>query len=247
MQKQELKNTFIDTLERERTIRGWTQWEMAEKLEMSVPGYRKMVSGMTDSIALYTAYRASVVLNIPIPILYGSTDHKDQLLNKIYNAPASTCQRIEYYLDYDAKYRHARTKNTGSTIWIDVFTLTGYMEDAMHFDSTNVERVEIPDRYEGRVSKGLMVTENSLLPVYGKGDIILLEERMPRIGDITVSIHMKTSILYIRKVFQTEDRYELHPVNGRGKIVYIEKKDRSDWHEMGRVIASIRTDEYKSE
>ena len=64
----------------------------------------------------------------------------------------------------------------------------------MHFDSTNVERVEIPDRYEGRVSKGLMVTENSLLPVYGKGDIILLEERMPRIGDITVSIHMKTSI-----------------------------------------------------
>lgn len=63
MQKQELKNTFIDTLERERTIRGWTQWEMAEKLEMSVPGYRKMVSGMTDSIALYTAYRASVVLN----------------------------------------------------------------------------------------------------------------------------------------------------------------------------------------
>ena len=38
MQKQELKNTFIDTLERERTIRGWTQWEMAEKLEMSVPG-----------------------------------------------------------------------------------------------------------------------------------------------------------------------------------------------------------------
>ena len=172
---------------------------MAEKLEMSVPGYRKMVSGMTDSIALYTAYRASVVLNIPIPILYGSTDHKDQLLNKIYNAPASTCQRIEYYLDYDAKYRHARTKNTGSTIWIDVFTLTGYMEDAMHFDSTNVERVEIPDRYEGRVSKGLMVTENSLLPVYGKGDIILLEERMPRIGDITVSIHMKTSILYIRK------------------------------------------------
>lgn len=70
MQRQELKNSFINTLEKERTIRGWTQWEMAEKLEMSVPGYRKMVSGMTDSIALYTAYRASIVLNIPIPILY---------------------------------------------------------------------------------------------------------------------------------------------------------------------------------
>ena len=52
MQKIELKNAFIDILERERTLRGWTQWEMAEKLEMSVPGYRKMVSGLTDSISL---------------------------------------------------------------------------------------------------------------------------------------------------------------------------------------------------
>ena len=96
MQRQELKNSFINTLEKERTIRGWTQWEMAEKLEMSVPGYRKMVSGMTDSIALYTAYRASLVLNIPIPILYGSTEYRDQVLNKIYNAPAATCNRLEY-------------------------------------------------------------------------------------------------------------------------------------------------------
>ena len=57
----------------------------------------------------------------------------------------------------------ARTKNTGKYNMDRCFTLTGYMEDAMHFDSTNVERVEIPDRYEGRVSKGLMVTENSLV------------------------------------------------------------------------------------
>ena len=207
MQRQELKNSFINTLEKERTIRGWTQWEMAEKLEMSVPGYRKMVSGMTDSIALYTAYRASIVLNIPIPILYGSTEYRDQVLNKIYNAPAATCNRIEYYLDFDAEFRHAQGKAVDSGVWIDVITLSGYMEDGMCFDSANVEKVEIPDRYEGRVTKGIRVTENSLLPVYAKGDIILLEERMPRIGDITVSINMKTKIVYIRKVLMHEGRY----------------------------------------
>ncbi len=247
MQRQELKNSFINTLEKERTIRGWTQWEMAEKLEMSVPGYRKMVSGMTDSIALYTAYRASIVLNIPIPILYGSTEYRDQVLNKIYNAPAATCNRIEYYLDFDAEFRHAQGKAADSGVWIDVITLSGYMEDGMCFDSANVEKVEIPDRYEGRVTKGIRVTENSLLPVYAKGDIILLEERMPRIGDITVSINMKTKIVYIRKVLMHEGRYELYPIHGRGKSIYIEKKDRSDWHELGRVISSIQDKNYYKE
>lgn len=247
MQRQELKNAFIDTLERERTLRGWTQWEMAEKLEMSVPGYRKMVSGMTDSIALYTAYRASIVLNIPIPILYGSTEYKDQMLNKIYNAPDSTCQRIEYYLDFDARFRHAQTKVTGDSIWIDVFTLNGYMEDGMHFDSATVDKIQISNQYENRVSKGIRVTENSLLPIYSKGDIILLEDRMPRVGDITASINMKTRTLYIRKVLQANDCYELHPIHGRGRVVLIEKQNRSDWYEMGRVISSVPYGSYREE
>lgn len=238
MQRQELKNAFIDTLERERTLRGWTQWEMAEKLEMSVPGYRKMVSGVTDSIGLYTAYRASKVLNVPIPILYGSTEYKDQLLHKIYNAPQSTCQKIEYYLDFDARFRHTQAREAKGNIWIDVIIPVGFMEDGMYFDAAAVEKVEIPDCYEGRVSKGIRVTENSFLPVYGQDDIILVEERMPRIGDITVSINMKERLLYVRKVIFNSDGYELHPIHGRGRVIHVDKKDRGDWHELGRVIGS---------
>ena len=244
MQRQELKNAFIDTLEKERTLRGWTQWEMAEKLEMSVPGYRKMVSGMTDSIALYTAYRASIVLNIPIPVLYGSTEYKDQLLNKIYNAPKATCNRVEHYLDFDAKFRHIQSKDEAASICIDLITVSGYMEDGMCYDSANVEKIKIPDKYDGRVTKGIRITENSLLPVYAKGDIVLLEERMPRIGDTTVSINMKTKLLYIRKVLMHDGRYELCPIHGRGRSIFIEKKDRSDWHDLGRVITSIPDIDY---
>lgn len=239
MQKLELKNAFIDTLERERTLRGWTQWEMAEKLEMSVPGYRKMVSGMTDSISLYTAYRASVILNIPIPVLYGSQEYRDVLLHKIYTAPVSTCKKIEYYLDYDAKFRHVQNKLSGKEILIDVITLTGYMEDGMYLDSSYVEKMEIVDDYGGRVTKGLRVTENSLLPVYSKGDIILIEERMPRNGDITVILNMKTKRIYIRKAVIAEN-CELHPIHGRGSVITIDKKERGDWFDYGRVVTSIR-------
>lgn len=221
-------------------MRGWTQWEMAEKLEMSVAGYRKMIAGMTDSIGLYTAYRASVVLNIPIPVLYGSKEDRDKLLNKIYNAPQATCEKINHYLEFDAKYRHAQIKNANGNVWIDVLVPVGYMEDGMQFDATNIEKAEIADCYDGRVSKGIKVTENSLLPVYGQGEIILLEEKMPRIGDITVSVYLKTRTLYIRKVELGDNGYELHPIHGRGKIICVEKKDRGNWYELGRVIGSTQ-------
>ena len=133
MQKLELKNTFINMLERARTVRGWTQWEMADKLEMSVPGYRKMVSGLTDSISLYTAYRASVVLNIPIPVLLGSQEFKDQLYDKLYHMPISTCRRIDYYLQHDEKLRMMQNISENEGRIIDVITLTGYMKEGMDY------------------------------------------------------------------------------------------------------------------
>lgn len=239
MQKIELKNAFIDILERERTLRGWTQWEMAEKLEMSVPGYRKMVSGLTDSISLYTAFRASVVLNIPIPVLCGSNEYKDQLLKKIYNTPLSICNRIEYYLDYEEKFRIEQKKAvTGSKI-IDVITLTGYMEDGMILDSSSIEKMEIKNDYGGRASKGFKITENSFLPTYCKGDILLVEEKTPRNGDTAVIVNMKSRLVYIRKII-IGDKYKFVPVNNRGTVITVEQRDRPDWADYGRVVACIR-------
>lgn len=244
MHKLELKNAFIGTLEKERTLRGWTQWEMADKLEMSVPGYRKMVSGMTDSIALYTAYRASVILNMPIPVLFGSQDFKDQLYDKLYHMPISTCRRMEYYLEHDEKLRLAQSTSGNNGRIIDVITLSGYLKDGMDFDSGLIEQIRIPNSFNPKITRGFRVTENSLLPVYARGDILLLDEDMARSGDTTVVLHMNTKKLYIRKVI-VKDRncYELHPINGRGNIITINQTERKEWFDYGRIITVWRDDE----
>ena len=244
MHKLELKNVFIDILERERTIRGWTQWEMADKLEMSVPGYRKMVSGLTDSISLYTAYRASVVLNIPIPVLLGSHEFKDQLYDKLYHMPISTCRRVDYYLEHDEKLRMMQNVSQNEGRMIDVVTLSGYMKDGMDFDSARIEQVCIPEHFSSKITRGFRITENSLLPVYAKGDILLLDEDMARSGDSTVVQHMKTRKLYIRKIIVKDANcYELHPVHGRGKIITISQAERTEWFDYGRIITVLRNDE----
>ncbi len=241
MHKLELKDAFIETLERERTLRGWTQWEMADKLEMSVPGYRKMVSGLTDSISLYTAYRASVILNMPIPTLFGSQDFKDQLYDKLYHMPISTCRRVDYYLEHDEKIRLAQNTSTNQERMIDVITLSGYMKDGMDFDSGMIEQICIPSSFSSKITRGFRVTENSLLPVYGKGDILLLDEDMARSGDTAVLLHMKTRKLYVRKIIvKSQDCYELHPVHGRGNIITIEQSERTEWFDYGRIITVLR-------
>lgn len=248
MHKLELKNAFIDTLERERTLRGWTQWEMAEKLEMSVPGYRKMVSGLTDSISLYIAYRASVVLNMPIPLLFGSQDFKDQLYDKLYHMPISTCRRVDYYLEHDEKLRLAQKANEKKGRIIDVVTVSGYMKDGMDFDSGLIEQVWIPEYFSSKITRGFRVTENTLLPVYAKGDILLLDEDMARSGDTAVVLHMKTKKLYIRKIIVKEANcYELHPVHGRGRIITINQAERIEWFDYGRIITVLRSDELNDE
>lgn len=244
MHKLELKNAFIDTLERERTIRGWTQWEMADKLEMSVPGYRKMVSGLTDSISLYTAYKASSVLNIPIPVLLGSHEYKDQLYDKLYHMPISTCRRVDYYLQHDEKFRVMQNANENESRIIDVITVSGYMKDGMDFNSAEIEQICISKHFSPKIMRGFRITENSLLPVYAKGDILLLDEDMARSGDIAVVQNMKTRKLYIRKIIVKDANcYELHPVHGRGAVIAISQEERTDWFDYGRVITVLRSNE----
>ena len=57
MTKQQIHMNFVENLEKERCTAGLTQYQMAEQLDMSVSGYKKLISGETTKVDLYTAYR----------------------------------------------------------------------------------------------------------------------------------------------------------------------------------------------
>ena len=237
MQRAIVKKTFIEALEKERVLRGWSQQEMAAKLEMSVPGYRKMVAGMTETISLYTALRASDVFDIPIRCLCGMERVEDRIQKKLMRSPESVKTKVEYLLNYEEKYREFQNKHKEEHI-INLYELTGYMEDGMYLDSANVRKIKISDDYGGRVTKGLLVTENSFMPVYAKDEIILIEEKVGRNGDTVVIKNLKTRKIYIRKVI-VNNGFELHPIHGRGEVIRLGQEQRSEWFDYGRVVAHI--------
>lgn len=241
MQRTIVKNTFIETLERERALRGWSQQEMATKLEMSLAGYRKMVAGMTETISLYTAMRASDVFKIPIRCLCGMDRVEDRIQKKIIDSPEAVKNKVEYLLDYEARYRSFQKCHMMECI-IDLFELTGYMEDGMYLDSSNIRKFRIHDDFGGRVTKGILVTENSFMPVYAKGDVILIEEKVGRNGDTVVTKNLRTNKMYIRKVI-VNNGFELHPVHGRGEILRFGQEQRKEWFDYGRVVTHIPLNE----
>ncbi len=238
MQRAIVKKTFIEALERERVLRGWSQQELATKLEMSVAGYRKMVAGMTETISLYTALRASDVFKIPIRCLCGMDRVEDRIQKKLIDSPEVVKNKVEYFLDYEARYRNCQRECKLEECIINLYELTGYMEDGMYIDSVNVRKLRIYDDYGGRVTKGLLVTENSFMPVYSRGEVILIEEKVGRNGDTVVTKNLKSNKIYIRKVI-VSNGFELHPVHGRGEVLRFGQEQRSEWFDYGRVVAHI--------
>lgn len=52
----EITQNFIENLEKAREELGWTQAQMAEKLQMSLSSYKYMISGKSAKIPIYVAY-----------------------------------------------------------------------------------------------------------------------------------------------------------------------------------------------
>lgn len=237
MNKLAIKQAFIDKLELERSIRGWTQQEMAEKLQMSLPGYRKMVSGMTDTISLSTACMASEIFNIPVAMMCGSTKMKDRVSQKVYEASETICKKVDYYLDLNKEMSMVYSGKTDKKV-INVVVLNGYMTDGMYLDSYTTIKQEITDYYRPSVAKGMLITEDTFLPVYAKGDILLLDETPGRSGDIVVIMNIRTRQFFLRKMIFAQE-IELHSICGRGEMIRIAHENRREWLEFGHVVTHI--------
>lgn len=244
MNKQELAQIFVKRLEAERMKRGLKQYEVAERLEMSLPGYRKMVAGHTESVSLYTAYLASALFDIPISSFYASSSRME-IIDKLQRVPESVCERVNYYLTSEEKAYHYYNNLKAKEKVIDVLKFPQFMRDGMQIDSYLVEKYIIKDIFDEEVNKGIYISDNSYIPLYGKGDILLINETMARNGDIAFLLHAKTRRFYLRKLY-IQKEYECHPINGRGEVFTISKEERKEWIDCGHVVAGVYGEKMES-
>ena len=242
MKRLELVRNFVYSLEQERIIIGLTQAQMAEKLEMSLSGYKKMISGGTVKIDLYMAYLMCELTGKLQLELCGGKLPELELVKKLRKLNRPQLQFIEGIVDFEIEFLQ---KEENPQDHISVLIPTGNLEDGMIWDSANVQKVNAApyrQKFGDNLHLGIQVTSNHLHPIYNLGDILLICRKPPRDGDTGIFINKENGCAYIRKFHQTNPCL-LEPLNDYGVAFKVDSNnvdDMAKWIKFGYVLTKMR-------
>lgn len=240
--KQELVKNFTLNVEKERIKRRLTQAQMAKKLEMSLSGYKKMISGATTKIDLYTAHLLQSMTGKWIFELIDDYEEDTSLIMNLKNMTAGQKNFIKGIIEFESEFC-AGHENTDD--YITVFVPTGNMEDGMIYDSSYFFKVNAASyrrKFGDDLYCGIQVTSDHLHPVYHFGDILLVCKKAIREGDTGIFLNKDTGRAYIRKL-QSSISWILEPINGYGKPITIDRSNEADsekWIRFGYVLTKMR-------
>lgn len=242
MTRLEMNKQFADNLEIERVRLGLTQKQMAQKLELSLSAYKRIITCTTDKIDLYVMYKVYLLTGKLAYEFTSVTDPYLELKKKIMDMSPSQIAFIDGLVDFEKSFHDSHDDYDD---YITVYIPTGNMEDGMTYDSANVEKFKMPScrkKYGDQVSCGIKITSNHLHPVYNKGDLILISKRPIRDGDTGIFINRENGCAYLRKFYQTSP-CKLEPINDYGETFYVNsevKEDMDKWIKFGCVVAKVR-------
>lgn len=242
MNRQEFLKNFINRMEQERNRRKLTQAQMAQLLGISTSGYKKIISGETTRIDLFTGYNFYRLSDNPIFESQDNLNPAFAFSKKYKSLSPSQKHFLDGILDFELAFQkeHSNTED-----YITLFEPTGNLQDGMLWDSANVSKLEVSayrKQLGGALDCGIKITSNHLSPAYYAGDILLITQQPPRDGDTGIFLHTETGRVYIRRFRQTKP-CRLEPVNGYGKTFYVDSENPDSmkkWIKFGYVLTKIR-------
>lgn len=234
---------FVKRMEYERARMGFTQSEMAEQMGMSASGYKKIISGETKKVDLQMVHRLSRMTDMYMFDLLEQDNTIIRLARKMNDLIPTQLKLLELILDYERQFTYENGKPEES--FITVMEPTADVKDGMFWDSMIMYKVEAGEyqrRYGGKISCGIRVNSNYMVPAYIKGDILLICKEPIQDGDVGIFVDKKSGKAYVRK-YRRATPSILEPVADYGENYYIDEEDSTDvmnWIKFGKVIAKIR-------
>lgn len=242
MDKQKLAATFIDNMERERTRLGYTQSQMAKALDMSLSGYKKLISGETNKIDLCLGCRLYELTGRYLIDLCGLDSPALELEKRFPELSKTQIEFVTAVVKFEADFAAAHTNVDD---YVTLMVPTGNLEDGMIWDSVNLEKINVAayrSRFGDDLHCAVKITSNHLHPAYHVGDVILISKKPPRDGDVGIFVNKCTGRAYLRKLYQTIPA-RLVPVNGYGQEFLVNSNNREEmdqWITFGKVLAKMR-------
>lgn len=238
MTKNELSERFAVNLERERAHLGLTQAVLAKKLGLSLTTYKNILNGSSVNVPLYALYQLHKLTGkLVFELCDFSIPEKDGVF--LWRGLSKQQQAfVKAVCDMEAGLKSTETTQT-----ISVMIPTNNFEDGMIWDSCTFETMTIGRRYQQHnISCGLKVTTNHMHPAYVKGDVLLMENRPPRDGDVGLFLFKPSGRAFIRKYHQTNP-VELEPITNFGETFRINPNSPSEmscWLKFGVIVSKAR-------
>ncbi len=240
--KQEIVSNFILNVEKERLKQNLTQAQMAKKLEMSLSGYKKMVSGVTAKVDLYTVYLMQHMTGKWIFELIDDYQEDTEIILKLKELSLRQKNFIEGIIDFEIEFS---VSHENCNDYITVFVPTGNMQDGMVYDSSNFFKINAASyrkKFGDDLYCGIQVTSDHLHPVYNLGDILLVCRKSVREGDTGIFFNKENGRAYIRRLMPASS-WILEPINGYGEPIAIDRHNETEsakWIRFGYILTKIR-------
>ncbi len=247
MTRDELSMNFGANVELERVRLGYSQAKMAKALDMSLSSYKRILTGETSRIDIYTVHRLYHLTERLGFEYVGDPDPYLDTFQCMRKLSRTQLRMIRSFIEFELAFSES-LKNAGKERdYITVLVPTGNMEDGMFYDSCSLEKVNVAPyrkRYGDLIDIGIRVTSNHLQPVYQQDDILLICQRAIRDGDTGIFIDRNTGRAYSRKLRQGSPAL-LESIGGYGRAISLDAgnlEDTKRWIGFGYVVTKMRTD-----
>lgn len=125
MTKKELVTNFVLSMEQHRLEQNWTQAQMAEKLELSVSGYKKIISGETKRIDMQVAYNLHMLTGKLLSELCGDDSPELSIHRKIRRLTKEQRDHLEHMIDSElAVHAESEPEDGCMTLYVPTANIT---------------------------------------------------------------------------------------------------------------------------
>lgn len=249
-----MKNIIKERLVSVLHNRDWSVSDLADKCDIPLDTLKNVYYGRSDNPKLETLIAIADALDVSIDFLVGRTNYAKDEMEILKNYRKSSSHGKQFILSmskFESKY--TEFENTQKNIkeidcycpqvseenigdnkikyYIPCLEPTGLFKDGVLYDTSIKTRIST---HLNNVFMAVKIPNDSLADTYYKGDIVLLEQRRPNVGEI--AIYHKDNYIYIRQYGRDENRHILHSLNINNKDIILTNAEMQQYKVVGTCI-----------
>lgn len=215
--------------------RGLSLQQVAELADLPLETVRNIWYGKTPDPKVSTVLKLAKVFGMSVNCFMGDCANTPQ--ERVLQYYQACGHHGRSLIELVAKYEAVTAKAEREALdkhKIPCLLPQGDMSEGIVYDTCLTEDIEttVPEAYVA-----IRVSSNYLVPVYCKGDIILIENRFPDAGECAA--FFKDGRAYIRQYIEENGQYRLRCLHSQGKDMIFNRMDEIEY--IGTCIGAVRT------